>query len=57
MHTQPSINPTSSDPLATVRNAGYSALAAAREELTAAEKQWLTLEMRREEIEGPDSSN
>jgi len=34
-----------------------SALAAAREELTAAEEQWLTLEMRREEIEGPGSSD
>jgi len=31
-----------------------SALAAAREELTAAEEQWLALEMRREEIEGPE---
>jgi ATP-binding cassette subfamily F protein uup len=33
-----------------------SAFAAAREELTAAEEQWLALEMRREEIEGPGSS-
>jgi len=37
--------------------AASSALAAAREELTAAEEQWLTLEMRREEIEGPGSSD
>ena len=29
-----------------------SALAAARDELSAAEEQWLTLEMLREEIEG-----
>jgi ATP-binding cassette subfamily F protein uup len=34
-----------------------SALAAAREGLTAAEEQWLALEMRREEIEGPGSSD
>jgi ATP-binding cassette subfamily F protein uup len=34
-----------------------SALAAAREELAAAEEQWLALEMRREEIEGPRSSD
>jgi ATP-binding cassette subfamily F protein uup len=33
-----------------------SAFTAAREELTAAEEQWLGLEMRREEIEGPGSS-
>jgi ABC transport system ATP-binding/permease protein len=32
-----------------------SALAAAREELAAAEEQWLALEMRREEIEAPGS--
>jgi ATP-binding cassette subfamily F protein uup len=31
-----------------------SALAAAREELTAAEERWLALEMRREEIDGPE---
>ena len=37
--------------------AASSALAAAREELTAAEEQWLTLEMRREEIERPGSSD
>jgi ABC transport system ATP-binding/permease protein len=37
--------------------AASSALATAREELTAAEEQWLTLEMRREEIEGPGSSD
>jgi hypothetical protein len=36
--------------------AASSAFAAAREELTAAEEQWLALEMRREEIEGPGSS-
>jgi ATP-binding cassette subfamily F protein uup len=34
-----------------------SALAAAREELAAAEEQWLALEMRREEIEGPRSTD
>ena len=33
-------------------SAAMSALAAARDELTAAEEQWLTLELRREEIEG-----
>jgi ATP-binding cassette subfamily F protein uup len=37
--------------------AASSALAAAREELPAAEEQWLALEMRREEIEGPGSSD
>jgi ABC transport system ATP-binding/permease protein len=37
--------------------AASSALAAAREELTAAEEQWLTLEMRREEIDGSGSSD
>jgi ATP-binding cassette subfamily F protein uup len=31
-----------------------SALAAAREELTTAEEQWLALAMRREEIDGPE---
>jgi ABC transport system ATP-binding/permease protein len=31
-----------------------SALATAREELTAAEEQWLALEIRREEIDGPE---
>jgi ATPase subunit of ABC transporter with duplicated ATPase domains len=37
--------------------AASSTLVAAREELTAAEEQWLALEMRREEIEGPGSSD
>src|SRR5262249_51392373 len=37
--------------------AASSALASAREELTAAEEQWLALEMRREEIERPSRSD
>ena len=38
-------------------DATSSALAAAREELTAAEEQWLALEMRRKEIEGLGSGD